>query len=367
MRGRLAFARWASRSAPGPLGALVLLAGVAGGAALVASTGGDPALPSSGMPPVASLVDAASRPSAGSGVAPSTLAQTVDEAGLEALVTSMARHWQREPLPRQGRAADPALLSDSLSRLRPWLLRRPQAVWSRLPDLGPSALPLWTALLLSELNMDASLAWRHALQLSQRHPAWTGDIVAPLLAPMWQRREFELLLRELDGLPLDADLRERWRTDTAMRWAEAAPAQTAAWAARGGSGTADLLAQIQDRWINQDARSATVFASMLPRGAGQALLEESLSRWLALDGVGARDWILSQGSQEGLDRVIAAHATQDELVRHQPLEAIALVRRISDPDRRDEAQWALARTLGEIDATRTDLIDQALWGARPPH
>ncbi len=119
---------------------------------------------------------------------------------------------------------------------------------------------------------------------------------------------------------------------------------------------------VNDRWANQDARSATVFASTLPPAIGRTLLTESLNRWLALDGPAARTWIRSQGANPALDASIVQHATQDELARQSPQEAVDLVHRIADPSLRQQAQWALARTFRDIDPTQEAWQAQALAG-----
>ncbi|SEL08746.1 hypothetical protein SAMN05216359_105119 [Roseateles sp. YR242] len=262
-----------------------------------------------------------------------------------------------------------------------------------LPGASPDALPQWQALLAAELRQDPSAAWQHALQLASQRPGWAQALVQPLLEPLWQRREFALVLNGLENAPLTASLRDAWTTATVTKWSEFAPAQAASWAAHRGAGLAasgaggaggaggsggaggaaassvsgagntDLMALVNDRWAHQDPRSATVFASMLTTDTGRALLTESLSRWLAMDGSAARAWIRAQGVSVALDAAIAAHATQDELARQAPQEAIDLVHRIADPTRRNQAQWALARTLHDIDASGEQLIQQALQGA----
>ncbi|MBI3350267.1 MAG: hypothetical protein HY020_24030, partial [Burkholderiales bacterium] len=144
------------------------------------------------------------------------------------------------------------------------------------------------------------------------------------------------------------------------RWAEAAPDQAARWALN-TPGQAALLAPLHDRWLQQDARSATVFASTLPPGeTRQALLTEGLSRWTAQDGPGARDWLRSMAPLPELDEAIARHAGADELARQAPFEAMDLVARIAQPDRRWEAWQALARSLHDIDPGRVaSLLSQA--------
>jgi hypothetical protein len=105
-----------------------------------------------------------------------------------------------------------------------------------------------------------------------------------------------------------------------------------------------------------------VFASTLPPAIGRPLLTESLNRWLALDGLAARAWIRAQGANPALDASIVQHATHDELARQSPQDAIDLVRRITDPSLRQQAQWALARTFRDIDATQAAWREQALAG-----
>ncbi|MCE4553773.1 hypothetical protein [Pelomonas cellulosilytica] len=169
-----------------------------------------------------------------------------------------------------------------------------------------------------------------------------------LLARWALERRFPLALQALARAPLAGDDRDRLKQQLLSRWAEVAPEQAARWALA-TPGQADLLAPLQDRWLQQDARSATVFASMLlPGEQRQALLDESLSRWTAQDGPAARDWLRSQGLRPELDDTLARHGASDELARHAPYEALDLVARIADPARRWQAWQALAQTLSDI-------------------
>jgi len=163
------------------------------------------------------------------------------------------------------------------------------------------------------------------------------------------QREFPQAVLALQRAPLAAETREQLLQQLLARWAEVAPEQAARWALN-TPGQADLLAPLHDRWLQQDARSATVFASMLPAGAErQAMLEEGLLRWTAQDGVAARDWLRSYAPQPELDAAIARHAGGDELARYAPHEAMDLVARIATPERRWQAWQALARSLHDID------------------
>ncbi len=253
------------------------------------------------------------------------------------------------------------------------------------------------AMLMSMLAKDPSGAWRLALQWASERPDWAQALVDPLLEPLWQRRMFDVMLQGLDqATGLELALRSAWMDATLVRWTETAPTQAANWAAnweahraaygaahwtaagaasgnaagpadgaRPGAGGADLLAVVNDRWAHQDARSATVFASTLPPSIGRPLLTESLNRWLALDGLAAREWIRAQGATPALDASIVQHATQDELARQSPREAVDLVHRITDPSVRQQAQWALARTFRDIDPGRQDWQAMALTGGQP--
>lgn len=170
----------------------------------------------------------------------------------------------------------------------------------------------------------------------------------------------------LQRAPLDAETRQQRLQALLDRWAAAAPEQAARWALQ-TPGQAALLAPLHDRWLQQDARSATVFARSLPAGPQrQAMLDEGLSRWTAQDGQGARDWLRSYAPQPELDAAIARHASADELARHAPHEAMDLVARIADPNRRWQAWQALARNLHDIDPDRAAaLLSRApgLWPA----
>ncbi|MFG6431680.1 hypothetical protein [Roseateles sp. LYH14W] len=175
---------------------------------------------------------------------------------------------------------------------------------------------------------------------------------APQLSRWMEQREFAQAVLALQRAPLDADTREQLLQQLLARWAEAAPEQAARWALA-TPGQAHLLAPLHDRWLQQDARSATVFAGSLPAGAErQALLEEALLRWTAQDGPAARDWLRSYAPQPELDEAIARHASGDELARHAPYEAMDLVARIATPERRWQAWQALARSLHDIEPER---------------
>ncbi|HEY0955263.1 MAG TPA: hypothetical protein VGE36_10925 [Roseateles sp.] len=180
------------------------------------------------------------------------------------------------------------------------------------------------------------------------------------------RRQHADAVLALQRAPLDAATRERLLAELLARWAEAAPEQAARWALS-TPGQAALLAPLHDRWLQQDARSATVFASTLAAGPQrQALLEEALLRWTAQDGPAARDWLRSYAPQPGLDDAIARHASGDELARHAPAEAMDLVARIAAPERRWQAWQALARSLHDIDPDQAAaLLSRApgLWPA----
>jgi len=183
---------------------------------------------------------------------------------------------------------------------------------------------------------------------------------APQLTRWMDQREFPQAVLALQRAPLDADTREQLLQQLLARWAEAAPEQAARWTLA-TPGQAHLLAPLHDRWLQQDPRSATVFAGGLPAGPQrQALLEEGLLRWTAQDGTAARDWLRSYAPQPELDEAIARHASGDELARNSPFEAMDLVARITAPDRRWQAWQALARNLYDIDPERVlPLLAQA--------
>jgi hypothetical protein len=214
--------------------------------------------------------------------------------------------------------------------------------------------------LVTVLPTDPAAALRHAAALARAQPGQAESIYAALLEPFAQRREHALLLEALALAPLAEDARERLRQEAAARWAETDPAGAATWARQTPPGAAPLLPVIHDRWINQDARSATAFASSLPGAEREEMLRESVSRWLALDGAAAREWLRSQGPQAGLDPTLAQHASSDELLRHRPDEALALAQRISDPALRWQTLVTMARHLDDIDPALTDQFPNRL-------
>ncbi|MFG6460571.1 hypothetical protein ACG04Q_03240 [Roseateles sp. DXS20W] len=202
--------------------------------------------------------------------------------------------------------------------------------------------------------------------LARRRPDLALPLYEQLLARWAGQRLHAQAVLALAGAPLDADTRERLLQPLLAQWAETAPDQAARWALA-TPGQTVLLAPLHDRWLQQDARSATVFASMLPPGESRrALLDESLSRWTAQDGAAARDWLRSQGPQPELDEAIARHASADELARQAPFEAMDLVARITSPERRWQAWQALAQSLHDIDPAQVGpLLARApgLWPA----
>jgi len=196
--------------------------------------------------------------------------------------------------------------------------------------------------------------------LARSAPAEALPLYEQLLAHWASLRQFPQALLALSRAPLDDDTRSTLRQQLLARWAEAAPDQATRWA-QNMPGQAEWLAPLQDRWLQQDARSATIFASTLPPGEQrQALLNESLSRWTAQDGQAARDWLRSQGSRAELDEAIARHATGDEIGRYAPFDAMDLIGRMAVPERRWQAWQALAQTLQDIDHDRAvSLLNQA--------
>ncbi len=269
-------------------------------------------------------------------------------ADLAAVLAALAPRWRALAV-----APDAAFLRDSVAQLQPWLVRQPEPLWPALAGFGPQAWTLGVALVMAVLPTDPAAALRHAAELARVLPAQAETIYASLLEPWAQRREHALLLEALALAPLREDARERLRQEAAARWAETDPARAAAWVQQTG-GAAPLLPAIHDRWINHDARSATAFASSLPGPQREALLREAVSRWLALDGAAAREWLRSQGPQGGLDATLALHASSDELLRHQPDEALAVAQRISDPALRWQTLVTMARHLDDIDPALTD-------------
>ena len=214
--------------------------------------------------------------------------------------------------------------------------------------------------LATVLPTDPAAALRHAAAQARALPGQAESIYAALLEPFAQRREHALLLEALALAPLAEDARERLRQEAAARWAETDPAGAATWARQTRHAAAPLLPVIHDRWIHHDARSATAFASSLPGAQREELLREAVSRWLALDGAAAREWLRSQGPQPALEATVALHASSDELLRHQPDEALALAQRISDPALRWQTLVTMARHLDDIDPALADQLPNRL-------
>lgn len=259
-----------------------------------------------------------------------------------------------------GSPVERELWQDSLARLQPWLDRKPQALWRALPGLGERAPALGQALVEALLARDAQAGLPQLEALAGLWPDRAVPLYERLLNRWAEQRQHPQAVQALARAPLDADTKERLQQQLLARWAEAAPEQAARWALK-TPGQAALLAPLHDRWLQQDARSATIFASTLPPGESrQALLDEGLSRWTAQDGQSARDWLRSQAPLPELDAAIARYASADELARYAPAEAMDLVARIATPEHRWEAWQALARSLHDIDTGQVaTLLSQA--------
>ncbi|MCY4744935.1 hypothetical protein NYO99_08130 [Pelomonas sp. UHG3] len=276
-------------------------------------------------------------------------------AGLAALALRPA------PAPVPTMPAAEAAAPPPLHVFKPAPVAAPQAATA-----APADPALGLPALREQLARDPAAALPALEALAARQPALALPLYEQLLAHWAQRRQHPLAVQALARAPLDADTRERLLQPLLAHWAETTPDQAARWA-QATPGQAGLLAPLHDRWLQQDARSATVFASMLPAGETRgALLADGWARWAAQDGPAARDWLRSQGPQPALDEALARHASGDELARHAPLEALDLVARIADPDRRRHAWQALAQSLHDIDPAQVaPLLARApgLWPA----
>jgi hypothetical protein len=269
---------------------------------------------------------------------------------------------QPAPVPTEPAApAAPEAAALRLHVFKPAPVAAPQAATA-----APADPALGLPALREQLARDPAAALPALEALAARRPELALPLYEQLLAHWAQRRQHPLAVQALARAPLDADTRERLLQPLLAHWAETAPDQAARWA-QATPGQAGLLAPLHDRWLQQDARSATVFASTLPTGEARgALLTEGWSRWAAQDGPAARDWLRSQGPQPALDEALARHASSDELARHAPHDAMDLVARIADPERRRQAWQALAQSLHDIDATQVaPLLARApgLWPA----
>jgi hypothetical protein len=227
------------------------------------------------------------------------------------------------------------------------------------PEAEPA--PGSTARLLDRLDRLREAALPELEAFCRRWPGHAPALYQALADRWAAQRLHALALQALSRAPLAEDLRARLRQQLLEHWAETAPDQAARWALS-TPGQAERLGPLQDRWLHQDARAATMFAAQLPAGEQRrALLDEGLSRWLAQDGPGARDWLRAMAPAPELDATLARHGASDELARESPAEALDLVARISAPERRAAAWQALAGHLHDIDPAQA-----AAWLARAP-
>lgn len=217
------------------------------------------------------------------------------------------------------------------------------------------------AALLARLDREREAALPALAAFAQRWPARATVVYDALVRRWLPLRLHAMALRAVAESPLGEDARARLRQQVLDDWAVSAPDQAARWALA-TPGQADQLAPLHDRWLQQDARSATMFAVTLPPGVQrEALLAESLSRWTAQDGPGARDWLRAMAPLPELDATLARHGASDELARTSPAEAVDLVARISSPEQRWQAWQALAGHLHDIDPAQA-----AFWVSRAP-
>jgi hypothetical protein len=342
-----------------PLAWLLIAAAGAGGVALglQSSETESPARPvgrAAAPPPTAPILQIIRL------AAPSTHEEA--DADLRADIEALARRWQilSGQGDRGGATARQALWQDSLARLEPWLLREPRQLWRSLPRLGEIAPDLGEALVRSQLARKAQAALPHLEALAGLWEAQALPLYEQLLQQWAEQHLHAQAVQALDRAPLTADNKQALLQQVLARWAEASPEQAARWALA-TPGQSGLLAPLHDRWLQHDARAATVFASSLPPGeTRQALLNDGLSRWTAQDGAGARDWLRAHAPQPELDQALLRHASSDELARHAPVEAMDLLARIASPEARWRAWQALARNLHDIDPEQAErLLSQA--------
>lgn len=241
-----------------------------------------------------------------------------------------------------------------------------QMIGLAAPTAGTEAPPAAAAAaaeaqLLERLGRLREAALPELEAFARRWPARAASVYEALAGRWAEQRLHALALQALAQAPLGDDTRARLRQQLLAHWADTAPDQAARWALA-TPGQAEQLGPLQDRWLHQDARAATMFAAQLPPGdQRRTLLDEGLARWLAQDGPGARDWLRAMAPSPELDTTLARHAASDELAREAPAEAMDLVSRISAPEKRWQAWQALAVHLHDIDP-----LQAPRWLAQAP-
>ncbi len=127
-----------------------------------------------------------------------------------------------------------------------------------------------------------------------------------------------------DNEALLAQVANTWASnqpDAAARWASAQSAQLRGLA----------LAAVNDTWLHSDPNAAAEFINALPEDSQRsALMQEAMSRWLAIDQSSAIHWLAVAGTRQEFDTPLFNFVTADELIRNDTPAALYWAQRITD-------------------------------------
>lgn len=220
----------------------------------------------------------------------------------------------------------------SLSILDVWSRKDFAAAWRWSESAGANLFAFRKALLASASHRNPELAIKLAREWSELQPVQAANIAAIAVDAFVGTGSYLSAMQFVQTSPLGVGERESLLRDIATTWTTASPNEAAEWALAQKEESYDVvMPAVVDSWLNADPFYAAEFVNSLPESANRgALMQEVVSRWLAIDQSGATHWLMAAGQRPEFDRAIFSYATADDVVRNNPDTALFWARRIAD-------------------------------------
>ena len=170
------------------------------------------------------------------------------------------------------------------------------------------------------------------------------------LISSWSSRDPQAASAWIMRLP--AELQGSAASTLISNWAGTDPKAAAEWAARlpEGDSRNEAISTLASTWAAAEPQNALTWISGLPDSPEQRVaLDDTVRAWTALDPADVGKWIDLQPTNETTDHLRSVAAMT--LVESQPLDAIAMVMKISDTAQRDPTLTRLLKRWGREDPT----------------
>lgn len=220
----------------------------------------------------------------------------------------------------------------SLAVLEVWSRNDFAAAWQWSENAGENLFAFRKTLIASAADNNRELALQLAREWGASQPEQAADIAAMVVGALAGTGNYLPALQFAQTSSLKVDERESLLRDIANTWTAASPSEAAEWAVKQKAESYDVvLPAVVDSWLNTDPFYAVEFVNSLPESASRReLMQEAVSRWLAIDQSGATHWLMAAGQRPEFDRAILSYATADDVVRNNPDTALFWARRITD-------------------------------------